>query len=172
MKPTGKGREAFSLVRCLSVLPLFFEAGANMPRYADSHHILAPRCVSVTHGTYTWLVHTMMAVNWNANNVPVDSARSSSSVSSCGHYREVCVPPADAAPVQEPRRKISLTQLPYIAKPHSEKDVRCGWWRFRPDFLLNFRHPRSVHFLTPPPLPTPMSHFLILRMSLLCRLIL
>ncbi|KAL3200621.1 hypothetical protein MRX96_012903 [Rhipicephalus microplus] len=72
-----------------------------------------------------------------------DVSQSSSSVSTQGDYQDACVPPADAAPLPEPMRKISLTQLPYI-QPAREQDERCGWCWFRPDFLLNLRHPRYV----------------------------
>ncbi|XP_075543755.1 solute carrier organic anion transporter family member 4A1-like [Dermacentor variabilis] len=72
-----------------------------------------------------------------------DVGQSSSSLSTQGHYQDVCVPPADVAPPPEPARKISLTQLPYI-KHARERDERCGWCWFRPDFLLKLRHPRYV----------------------------
>ncbi|CAN8026947.1 unnamed protein product [Ixodes persulcatus] len=88
-----------------------------------------------------------MASIWNLSELRVETGQSSSSLSSCGHYQEVCEPPADLAPLPEPRRKISLTQLPYISRPQSEQDLRCGWCGFRPNFLINFRHPRYVLFV-------------------------
>ncbi|CAN8003261.1 unnamed protein product [Ixodes pacificus] len=88
-----------------------------------------------------------MASIWNLSDLRVESGQSSSSLSSCGHYQEVCEPPADVVPLPEPRRKISLTQLPYISRPQSEQDLHCGWCGFRPNFLINFRHPRYVLFV-------------------------
>ncbi|KAH9374188.1 hypothetical protein HPB48_002371 [Haemaphysalis longicornis] len=84
-----------------------------------------------------------MAV-WALKSYPVGAGMSSSSLSSLGDYKEVCLPPEDVAPPPEPKRKISLTLLPFITKPLRERDVRCGWGSFRPDFLLNLRHPRTV----------------------------
>ncbi|EEC01244.1 organic anion transporter, putative [Ixodes scapularis] len=88
-----------------------------------------------------------MASIWNLSDLRVESGQSSSNLSSCGHYQEVCEPPADVAPLPEPRRKISLTQLPYISRPQSEQDLLCGWCGFRPNFLINFRHPGYVLFV-------------------------
>ncbi|KAK8763951.1 hypothetical protein V5799_033440 [Amblyomma americanum] len=97
--------------------------------------------LSLSRSTGSLYFGTGTMAAWQQRSLPADIGQSSSSLSTVGNYQDVCVPPADAAPIAEPTRKISLTQLPYI-KPVRERDERCGWFGFRPDCLLKLRHPR------------------------------
>lgn len=84
-------------------------------------------------------------MSWHRSEVPdCQKSVSHSSLSSCRNYQEVCMPPPGAPPLPQPKRKVSLTQLPFISQPEREEDIRCGWCGFRPAFLERFEHPRYV----------------------------
>ncbi|XP_064482717.1 solute carrier organic anion transporter family member 4A1-like [Ornithodoros turicata] len=83
-------------------------------------------------------------MSWPHNEVVDRKAESHSSLSSCGNYEDVCKPPPGAPPIPQPKRKVSLSHLPFITQPQNEQDIRCGWCGFRPAFLERFEHPRYV----------------------------